>query len=101
MSFPRISKLRFIGECLYQLATWRVAENLNELIPYFSSTDKLLDVGSGNGVLCYELRKHDYRVTALDIDNLSFIDSIKPIIYDGIRMPLRDACFDVALLINL
>src|SRR5712664_2882752 len=101
MSFQRISKLPFLHENLSRLAKWRVVEKLNELTLYFSPKDNILDVGSGNCVLCYELRKRGYRVTALDVDNLSFIDSIKPVIYDGVEMPFEDACFDVALLITM
>lgn len=91
----------FLHENLCRLAKWRVGEKLKELTPYFSPKDNLLDVGSGNCVLCYELRTRGYRVTALDVDNLSFINSIKPVIYDGVEMPFEDACFDVALVITV
>ena len=101
MSFKRISKLPFLRKSLRRLAERRVGEKLNELMPYLNSTDNVLDVGSGNGVLCHELRKRNYEVIALDIDYVSFIESIKPIIYDGVRMPFEDACFDVALLITV
>jgi SAM-dependent methyltransferase len=101
MSFQQISKLPFLRECLCQLAEWRVVEKLNQLRPYLNSTDSVLDVGSGNGVLCDGLRKRGYSATALDIRNLSFIDNIKPVIYDGVKMPFRDLCFDVSLLITV
>jgi ubiquinone/menaquinone biosynthesis C-methylase UbiE len=101
MSFQRISKLSFVREFLCQLAAWRVAEKLNELTPHLKSKDNVLDVGSGNGILCYELRKRGFSVTALDVRNLSFIDNIKPAIYDGLKMPLRDVSVDVLLLITV
>jgi SAM-dependent methyltransferase len=78
-----------------------VKEKVDELIPNLKSTDSILDIGSGNGVLCYELRKHGFKVTPLDIENLSLIDEVKPIIYDAIRTPFRDSVFDVALLITV
>ncbi len=38
------------------------------------------------------------RVVALDVQNLSYFESVKPILYDGSEMPLRDDEFETALL---
>jgi ubiquinone/menaquinone biosynthesis C-methylase UbiE len=70
-------------------------------MPYFGPADAILDIGSGNGVLCEALRARGYRVTALDVADLSFIDSIKPVVYDGVTMPFGNGSFDVALLITV
>ena len=40
-------------------------------------------------------------MTALDVANVSFIDSITPVIYDGVAMPFDKASFDVVLLITM
>ena len=101
MSFQQMSKLFVVHECLCRLAMWRVVEKLNELTPYLNPSASVLDVGSGNGVLCHEMRKRGYKVTGLDVNNLSFIDDIKPIVYDGTDMPFKDACFDWALLVTV
>jgi len=61
----------------------------------------MLDIGSGNGVLCAELRERGFEVTALDVSNLSFSDRIKPVVYDGERMPFGDDSFDVGLLVTV
>jgi ubiquinone/menaquinone biosynthesis C-methylase UbiE len=101
MSFKLISKVPLLHEVLCRLARWRVAEKLDELVQYLESTDNIVDVGSGNSVLCHELRTRNYKVIPLDIDNQSFIDSVKPVIYDGVKAPFKDNCFDVALLITV
>lgn len=101
MSLKRISRLPLLHVILYRLAELRVVEKLDELMQYVKSTDVILDVGSGNGVLCHNLRTRNYSVTPLDIDNLSFIDGVRPVIYDGFRIPFRDDCFDVALLVTV
>ena len=90
-----------LGQCLYGLARWRVGEKINELRAHLKSSQTILDIGSGSGVLCDRLRSRGYRVTALDVRNLSFIDSSRPVVYDGSRMPFKDLSFDVALLITI
>lgn len=101
MPFERTSRLPILRQGLRSLAQWRIAEKLKELEPQLKRGDTLLDIGSGNGVLCYELRKRGFGVTALDVGDFSFIESVKPVIYDGVRAPLRDDCADVALLITM
>ena len=101
MPFQRLLKSPFLRRWLHRLAEWRVEEKVNEITRHLKSTDKILDVGSGNGVLCHELRNRGYSVAALDIGNFSFVDAVKPILYDGSRMPFKDASFDVTLLITV
>ena len=101
MSFKQISRWPLARAVLLRLATWRVKEKVEEVIPNLKSTDSILDIGSGNGVLCYNLLNHGLKVTALDIDNMSLIGKIKPVISDAIAVPFRNSSFDVALLITV
>src|SRR5256885_973020 len=101
MSFQRVLKLAPFRFCLYRLAKWRVVEKLDQLKAHLNLNETILDVGSGNCVLCSELKRRNYHITALDVDNLGFIDDIEPIVYDGILMPFDDGSFDVALLITV
>jgi ubiquinone/menaquinone biosynthesis C-methylase UbiE len=86
---------------LIWLAKWRVKDKLNELIPNLDSTEQILDIGSGNGVLCNELRKHNFNVVPLDVNDFSLIDEVKPVIYNAPKIPFSDSAFDVALLITV
>jgi len=101
MSFKSISKLPFARKLLRLLAQWRVQEKLGHLLPHLPPSSSVLDVGAGNCVLLNELRKRNYRVIGLDIDNLSLLENVHPVIYAGGRLPFGDRCFDVTLLITV
>jgi len=101
VSFKFVSKFQFIQHTLLNLAKWRVSEKLEEILPHLRITDKILDIGTGNAVLCQKLREKKYRVIPLDIKNLSFTKEVKPVLYDGTNIPFKDKYFDVALLITM
>ncbi len=61
----------------------------------------VLDIGSGTCNIVEILRARGIDVTPLDVKNLSFVDSIKPILYDGRTIPFPDDRFDVGLLITV
>jgi 2-polyprenyl-3-methyl-5-hydroxy-6-metoxy-1,4-benzoquinol methylase len=101
MPFKQISRWSLLRSILVQVAKWRVKEKVEELIPNLKSTDNILDIGSGNGMLCYTLMKYNFKVTPLDVDNFSFIGEVKPIIYNAVKIPFKDSSFNVALLITV
>ena len=68
---------------------------------YLDLADRVLDVGAGNCILCQELDRLGYHVVPVDLQNLSFVDEIVPVIYDGMRLPFDDDSFDVALVITV
>ncbi len=47
------------------------------------------------------LNENKYNVIPVDIKNLSFIEEIKPIIYDGKSMPFRDKTFDMSIILTV
>lgn len=101
MSFRPFAKIGALRWALYRLAQWRVQEKLAALSPYLAVKERVLDIGAGNGVLCQQLRRRGQEVVALDTANLSFIDDIVPVVYDGVVMPFRADAFDVALIITV
>jgi 2-polyprenyl-3-methyl-5-hydroxy-6-metoxy-1,4-benzoquinol methylase len=101
MSFNLIARIRPLRKVLYSLATWRVEEKIVEIGSHLQPGDRVLDVGAGNCVLSQTLQKRGYDVVPLDLRNHSFIDEIKPVIYDGEAIPFDDDSFDVALLITV
>jgi ubiquinone/menaquinone biosynthesis C-methylase UbiE len=52
-------------------------------------------------VLCEQLERRGHKVVALDVENLSFVESIVPRGYDGKVIPFADDSFDVGLLITV
>ena len=101
MSFKRIKKWQFVTCFLRRLAEWRVQEKLAEIVPRLEPSDKVLDVGSGNCVILHELGLRNYQVSGIDVDNLSFIEGVQPVVYNGVQMPFGDQSFDVSLLITV
>ena len=67
---------------------------------WLSKTEKVLDVGAGTCNICEILRERGTEIASLDVRNLSFVDGISPIIYDGRKMPFGDKSFDVALILT-
>jgi len=86
---------------LYRLARWRVGEKVDSLTGYLTPGERVLEVGAGNCVLTEQLQRRGFEVVALDVENLSFIKSVVPILYDGARMPFADDSFDVALVVTV
>ncbi|MFH0890255.1 MAG: class I SAM-dependent methyltransferase [Candidatus Aenigmatarchaeota archaeon] len=96
-----IRKNRLFGKALY-LADRERSMYLTKLIePNLNKNDTIIDVGSGACCLNEILAEHGYKATPLDVKNLSLVKNIKPIIYDGKKMPFGANEFDVALLITM
>ena len=68
---------------------------------YLNKDDAILDVGAGTCNVYEILSKQGYQITALDVENLSFVDHVKPVIYDGTTMPFVDNQFDTALILTV
>jgi SAM-dependent methyltransferase len=101
MSFEAFLKVKATRWALCRLAIWRVQEKLAQIRSYLELADRILDVGAGNCILCHELGRHGYDVVPVDVKNLSFVDKITPIAYDGTALPFGDDSFDVALVITV
>jgi ubiquinone/menaquinone biosynthesis C-methylase UbiE len=101
MSFKSLTQFGPFRSVLYRLALWRVQEKLAEIIPKLNQTDRVLDIGAGNCVLCRQLRLAGYDVTPVDLENLSFINDIVPILYDGMILPFDDDSYDVAMVVTV
>ncbi|MEO1435731.1 MAG: class I SAM-dependent methyltransferase [Bacteroidota bacterium] len=63
--------------------------------------DQVLDIGAGGALISKELMNRGYAVTPLDLENLSYLPEITPVIYDGATMPFDDKSHDVALLLTV
>jgi SAM-dependent methyltransferase len=101
MSFKAFLKVKPARWALCHLALWRVQEKLAEITSYLDLADRVLDVGAGNCILCQELGRRGYDVVPVDLQNLSFVEEIVPVAYDGTTLPFGDDSFDVALVITV
>jgi ubiquinone/menaquinone biosynthesis C-methylase UbiE len=101
MSLKAFLKVKPARWALCHLALWRVQEKLAEISSHLDLADRVLDVGAGNCILCQELGRRGYDVVPVDLENLSFVDEIVPVAYDGTTLPFGDDSFDVALVITV
>jgi len=78
-----------------------VANKLQSVLPHLDTTDSILDIGSGNGLITHTLRKQGYDTTAVDVADLSIIPEVETVVYDGQQLPFADKAVDVALLLTV
>ena len=80
---------------------WRKANHVWKHVGSYVQGKKILDVGMGSGSIAYFLNKKGFSVTSVDVDDLSIYNDLKPIIYDGHKLPFRDKEFDSAVIIHV
>jgi len=83
-------------------ALWgRTGDVIRKISPYINTHDKILDIGCGLSHITKTLQDKGFYITPLDIVNHSLFDDVKPIVYDGNRMPFSAHTFDVSLLLTV
>lgn len=74
---------------------------LIHIAPFLPPAGRILDLGSGRGVVAGILRARGYDVTPLDVRDRSIDPRFRPVLYDGNRIPFEDNRFDCALLLTV
>jgi SAM-dependent methyltransferase len=83
---------------IYDGGRRRALALVSSLEPELGGVRSVLDIGTGTGNVAEVLRERGWDVIAIDIEDLSFIESVAPLIYDGNRLPFEADAFDAALL---
>lgn len=96
-----LQKNIFFRSAVYKAAKKRGDDVVSRIECYLNKDDNIVDVGSGTCNICEILSKKGYNVAPLDVQNLSFVNDIKPILYDGARIPFGDSSFDASLIITV
>jgi ubiquinone/menaquinone biosynthesis C-methylase UbiE len=78
-----------------------VANKLKTVLPHFNQSEKIIDIGSGNGMVTHTLSQQNFNCTPIDVADLSIIEAVKPLVYDGVNMPFEDNTFDTGLLLTV
>lgn len=102
MILQAIRKFNFIGK--FYASTWGkkwVESKLKNVLPHLNKKDKIIDIGCGNCMVIKTLQENGYTCTALDVADLSIVENIKVVIYDGEKMPFENQDFDAALLLTV
>lgn len=91
----------FLKSYLRKSIPARMKIKLDRIAAYLEPGTKVLDIGTGNGGLCRELRGRGYEVQPVDVKNISFFEDVEPMIYDGKRLPFETGEFPVTMLITV
>jgi ubiquinone/menaquinone biosynthesis C-methylase UbiE len=83
----------------YKIGDARAKLYVSKAKKYLKRGDKILDFGSGSCNVVEILRDDGFDVTPVDIVNMSFVKGIKPVIYDGKKLPFKNNQFDVGLIL--
>ncbi len=72
---------------------------VGRVLPYLDNSKKVIDIGSGTGDVAYLLKQQGIDVTPVDVADFHGPRLVKPVIYDGSKLPFPDKSFDIALLL--
>jgi ubiquinone/menaquinone biosynthesis C-methylase UbiE len=86
---------------IYRLGCVKAALFVHYFEDYLSRGDIVLDIGAGTCNFSELLKKRGFEVTAVDVCDLSFVDDVRPVIFDGDTLPFGDQAFDIAVLIHV
>lgn len=91
----------FFSKLVYKFAMRKAHSTVSKITPFIGKDKKLLEIGLGGGSVACELQRRGYKVSSVDIVNMSMYSDIQPILYDGERLPFKDQSFDCALLLHV
>ncbi len=97
----RVRERPYLKAWLRRSIPARMNIKLDRIAVFLKSGDQVLDIGTGNGGLCRELRNRGFEVQPVDVKNISFFDDVEPLIYNGRKLPFEDGSFSVAMLITV
>lgn len=86
---------------VFKLGKGRGQAMLKDFGEFLKPGESLLDVGAGTGNVDILLIESGYRLTPLDVVDLTFTDQITPVLYDGTHMPFKSSQFDTALILTV
>ncbi len=102
MILEALRKFNFVGKFwASSLGKKWISNKLKSVLPHLNPTEKTIDIGCGIGMITHRLRQQNFDCTPLDVAHLSIIESVKPIVYDGLTMPFEPQSFDTALLLTV
>lgn len=97
-----IKKIPFLRNYYFNHAGRKfVNKKLEKIFAHTQPGQTILDIGSGNGLITKVLREKKYIVTPLDVQEGQYEDSVRPVVYDGKKMPFADQSFDTGILLTI
>lgn len=89
-----------LGNLVFSLWMTDARRKARWIAPSLRDGDRLLEIGSGPGSLIRALKSEGRAVIPVDIEDSAFSEELRPILFDGRRLPFPDDSFDVSLLLT-
>lgn len=86
---------------IYKFGRSRAKNITTKILPFLKEGSSILDIGAGTCNVAELLTENNLSITPLDIADKSVVGNMRPIIYDGAKLPFKDDSFDTALLITV
>ncbi|MBS3126204.1 methyltransferase domain-containing protein [Candidatus Woesearchaeota archaeon] len=96
-----LQKNKFFRKIIYEAGNARAKDMVNRIQSFLNKNDSILDIGSGSCNVYEILSKKGYKITPLDVQNLSFVNNVKPVIYDRNKIPFDNDKFDKSLILTV
>jgi len=104
-STTHISWLMRLPQPLRRWMFTRQQRRADELLDVFAAHlyphERVLDIGSGEGLLADALIRRKFDMTMVDVIDKAMLPHVAPVVYDGETLPWAGKVFDVALLITV
>ncbi len=100
LPFYFIKRTPILRKKLLSMYEDRANQIISRIRPFLNKKDKILDIGSGTGMIAKTIKKKvGADVTLLDVAYNEICDLYPVIIYDGKKLPFKNNQFDKSLLI--
>lgn len=101
MLLQLLKKNKYAKALVHEVGKHRARVMVKRILPFLNKNKAILDLGCGRGIISETLLKEGLKVTPLDVQDLSFVERVRPVIYDGEKIPFDADAFDVSLLITV
>lgn len=91
----------FFRSIIYKIGRKRSLEMFDRIKKFLNKNNYILDIGSGTCNLYEILLQNHYKTVSLDVQNLSFVTNLQPMLFDGDKIPFDENKFDVALILTV
>lgn len=93
-------RLNLIGRPA-KLLMVRAESSYEQIRPSLIMGARVVDIGCGGGQISKLLQDKGFEVSPVDVKDSSWMESVQPIIFDGLKLPFVNNAFDIALLLTV
>ena len=79
----------------------RAGEIATRVLPHLHQGEHVLDIGAGRALVADAIMNAGHPTSIVDVANLSLVEHLQPMLYDGKTLPYPDDSFGVALLLTV